>query len=112
MNTSLDGVLSAKHGFKGLEGVWHLFRAEAVRLRRTRVEALGWWLLTLDRGVKKRLNLRGVIDAVRFSLAWLAGILGGDETRLRAMVAVVLAAVVEGFRSFSMLVICDLAVLL
>jgi hypothetical protein len=47
-------ILSSEISFSGLEGVWHLFRAEAVRSRSARLEALVGWLETLDRGVKKR----------------------------------------------------------
>lgn len=101
-------TLSSEIALSGLEGVWHLLRAEAVRSRRARLEALVGWLEILDRGVKKRWNLRGVMEGFRLSLAWLDGILGGEESRLRAMVAVVLAAVDEALRSLSISVIRDL----
>ncbi len=62
-------TLSSEIAFSGLDGVWHLFRAEAVRSRRARLEALVGWLEILVRGVKKRWNLRGVMDGFRLSLA-------------------------------------------
>jgi hypothetical protein len=96
-NTLLTSF-SSETGFNGLEGVWHLFRADAVRSRRARLDALGGRSPTLDRGVKKRPNLRGVMDGSRLSLPWLDCGRGGDEIRLRAMVVVVLAAVDNGLR--------------